>query len=111
MNNSKFIENTLAEEEPIDIEPMLRKRQEEIAKIIEAITSISHSEHWKFLEQKIFQESLNSFVNQLCVEKDDRKIAQLQGKIEILSKYADFKSFSEAYRLELKGLEQKLKGR
>ena len=111
MNNAKIIENSLSEEQPTDIAPMLRVRQEEIAKIIEAINSISQSNHWKFLEDKVFQTSLNSSVNQLCVEKDDRKIAQLQGKIEILSKYADFKGFSEAYRLELKNIEQKLKGR
>ena len=111
MNNAKLTENSLSEEQPADIAPMLRSRQEEIAKIIEAINSISQSNHWKFLEEKVFAASLNSFVNQLCVEKDDRKVAVLQGKIEILSKYADFKGFSEAYRLELKNIEQKLKGR
>ena len=111
MNNSKIIENTLEEEPQADIQPMLRTRQEEIARIIEAIDSISQSNYWKFLEQKVFQTLLNSSVNQLCVEKDDRKVAVLQGKIEILSKYADFKGFSEAYRLELKNIELKLKGR
>ena len=108
MNNAKLVENSLTEEPQADIKPMLRSRQEEIAKIIEAIDSISHSNHWKFLEVKVFQASLNSSVNQLCVEKDDRKVAVLQGKIEILSKYADFKGFSEAYRLELKSIEQKV---
>ena len=91
MNNSKLVENSLTEEPQADIKPMLRSRQEEIAKVIEAIDSISHSNHWKFLEVKVFQASLNSSVNQLCVEKDDRKVAVLQGKIEVLSKYADFK--------------------
>ena len=111
MNNSLLTENSLSEQPQADIQPMLRSRQEEIAKIIEAIDSISQSAYWKFLEDKVFQTSLNSSVNQLCVEKDDRKVAVLQGKIEVLSKYADFKGFSEAYRLELKNIEQKLKGR
>ena len=111
MNNSKIIENSLSEEQPADIAPMLRTRQEEIAKIIEAINSISQSSYWKFLEEKVFAISLNSAVNQICIEKDDRKVAVLQGKIEVLSKYADFKGFSEAYRLELKNIELKLKGR
>lgn len=111
MNNAKLIENSLSEEQLADIQPMLRARQEEIVKIIEAIDSISQSEYWKVLERKVFQVSLNSSVSQLCTEKDDRQVAKLQGKIEVLSKYADFKRFSEAYRLELKNIEQKLKGR
>lgn len=111
MNNAKLTQDSLAEEQPIDIAPMLRTRQEEIARIIEAIDSISHSNHWKLIEEQVFKASLNSAVNQICIEKDDRKVAYLQGKIEVLSKYADFKGFSEAYRLELKNIEQKLKGR
>lgn len=110
MNNAKLTENSLEEQQPADIQPMLRARQEEIAKIIEAIDTLSHSNHWKFLEENVFRAALDSSVNQLCIEKDDRKVAHLQGKIEVLSKYADFKGFSEAYRLELKGIEQKIKG-
>lgn len=109
MNNALYTENSLSEEQPADIKPMLRARQEEIVKIIEAIDSISQSEYWKLLEAKVFQTSLNSCVNQICVEKDDKQVARLQGKIEILSKYADFKGFSEAYRLELKNIERSLK--
>lgn len=109
MNNSKLIENTLTEEPEVDIKPMLRSRQEEIVKIIEAIDSICQSNYWKFLERELFQPILNSSVNQICIESNDRKVAILQGKIEILSKYADFKQFSEAYRMELKKIEQQLK--
>jgi len=109
MNNSKLTENTLSEEPEIDIKPMLRQRQEEIVKIIEAIDSICQSNYWRFLEKEVFQPVLDSSVNQICTEKDDRKVAQLQGKIEVLSKYADFKQFSEAYRLELKKIDQQLK--
>lgn len=111
MNNSKLIEDTLSEDEPvIDRIPMLRTRQEEIVKIIEAIDSISQSSYWKILEGKVFQPVLNSAVNQLCIEKDDKQMRWLQGKIEVLSKYADFKGFGEAYRMELEGIKKNLKG-
>ena len=109
MNNSKLIENTLSEEEPVDVKPMLRARLEKIVKIIEAIDSLAQSDYWKLLENEVFRGSLDSAVNQLCVEKDDRQVARLQGKIEVLSKYADFKGFSEAYRLELDKIRQQLK--
>ena len=111
MNNAKLTENILSEEPQVDREPMLRKRQEKVVKIIEAIDSIAQSEYWKFLEQEVFQSSLNSSVNQLCIEKDSKQVAVLQGKIEVLSKYADFKRFSEAYRMELESIKQQLKGR
>ena len=109
MNNAKLTENTLTEEPEVDVKPMLRQRQEEVVKIIEAIDSISQSNYWKFLERELFQPTLNSAVNQLCTEKDDKKMFWLQGKIEVLSKYADFRMFSEAYRMELKKIEQQLK--
>ena len=111
MNNSQLTQGTLSEVEPADIKPMLRARQEDVAKIIEAIDSISQSNHWKLIEAKVFQPSLNSSVNQLCTENDNQKRDRLQGKIEVLSKYADFKGFSEAYRLELQNIEKQLKGR
>ena len=109
MNNSKLIEDTLSQEEPADVKPMLRARQEKIARIIEAIDSLAQSDYWKLLENEVFKGSLDSAVNQLCVEKDDRQVARLQGKIEVLSKYADFKGFSEAYRLELDRIRKQLK--
>jgi hypothetical protein len=109
MNNSQIIESTLEEEQSIDIAPMLRQRQEEIVKIIEAIDSVSQSSYWKILENSVFQPLLNTMVNQLCTEKDDKQMRWIQGRIDVLSKYADFKAFGEAYRLELKGIEKKLK--
>ena len=109
MNNAKLIENNLAEEQQIDVKPMLRKRQEEIAKIIEAIDAISQSNYWKFLEKEVFVPVLSSSVNQLCNEMDEKKMLRLQGKIEVLNRYVDFKRFSEAYRMELKKVEEQLK--
>jgi len=109
MNNAKLVENLLSEEPQADVKPMLRARQEKIAKIIEAIDSLAQSDYWKLLENEVFKGSLDSAVNQLCVEKDDRQVARLQGKIEVLSKYADFKGFSEAYRLELDRIRKQLK--
>lgn len=111
MNNAKLTENSLQEEEAVDTTPMLRSRQEKIAKIIEAIDSIANSNYWKFLQNEFFLGALDSAVNQICIEKDDRKIASLQGEIRILSKYADFKALSDAYRLELQHIERQLKGR
>lgn len=113
MNNSKLTENqnTLEEEQPADTAPMLRARQERTAKIIEALDAMSQSNFWKILQNELFLPRLDSAVNQLCVEKDNQARDQLQGKIEILSKYSDFKALSDAYRLELQNIDGKLKGR
>ena|SRR3990167_1501665 len=111
MNNSKLTEDVLAEEERVDSGAFLTKRAEELVEIIEAIDQISQSNYYRLLEEKVFQHSLNSLVNQLCNEKDNQKVAWLQGAIAIISKYADFRKFSEAYRLELDRIKQQLKGR
>lgn len=108
MNNAKLTENTLSEEPEVDVKPMLRSRQQEIAALVEAIDAISQSQHWKLIESKVFQGSLAAAVNQVCIETDDRKVAHLQGKIEVLTKYADFKGFSEAYRMELEKIKKQL---
>ncbi len=110
MNNSQILDNVLEEKVEVSNVPLLRKRQEELTGIIEAIDSISQSNYYKLLEKKVFKGLLDSLVNQLCTEKDSQKVAELQGSISILSKYSDFKKFSETYRLELKRTKANLKG-
>ena len=111
MNNAKLTENFFDESDQVDNTPFLRKRLEELTEIIEAIDAVSQSNYYKLLEGKVFQGSLSSLINQLCNEKDSQKVSWLQGAINILSKYADFKKFSEAYRLELERTKEQLKGR
>lgn len=108
MNNSQI---TLTEEPVEDTSPMFRARQEKIAQIIYAIDSICQSEHWKLLEKEVFKPELDSAVNLLCTESDDRKVASLQGEIKVRSKYADFKKLSDMYRMRLQEVKEKLKGR
>ena len=109
MNNAKLTENILEEQPQVDNVPFLHKRQEELVEIIEAIDSVAQSDYYNVLQEKVFRELLNSSINQLCVEKDDKQVAILQGAIAILSKYADFRKFSEIYRLELERIRQQLK--
>lgn len=108
MNNGQ-IQGPLEEEPQVDMSPMLRKRQEEIVSIIEALDHISQSQYWSFLEKNVFKPVLDSAVNQVCIEKDQKKVFHLQGKIEVLNRYADFKQFSDAYRMELKKIDSQLK--
>lgn len=109
MNNAKLVENVFEEEREADTKPFLMKKADELTEIIEAIDAISQSNYYKILEEKVFQGSLQSSINQLVNEKDNQKVAWLQGAIAILSKYADFKKFSEDYRLELQKVKEQLK--
>ena len=111
MNNAKLTENILEEEQEVDKTPFLLERQKELIAIIEAVDSVNQSNYYKFLEGKVFQTSLSLLVNQLCNEKDNQKRDWLQGAIAILSKYSDFKKFSEAYRLELQQVRKQLKNK
>lgn len=109
MNNSDLPDNLFKEEPKVDNKPFLMKRADELTDIIEAIDSISQSNYYKLLEEKVFADSLQSLVNQLVNEKDNQKRDWLQGAIAIMSKYADFRKFSEAFRLELKKVKEQLK--
>lgn len=109
MNNAKLTESILSEEPKVNAKPFLMKRADELTEIIEAIDSISQSNYYKVLEEKVFADSLQSLVNQLINEKDTQKVAWLQGAIAIVSKYADFKKFSDSYRLELQKVKEQLK--
>lgn len=109
MNNAKLTESVLEEEPRVDTKPFLMKRADELTEIIEAIDALSQSEYYKTLEKKVFEGSLQSSINMLLNEKDSQKVAWLQGAIAILSKYADVKKFSEAYRLELQKVKEQLK--
>ena len=59
MNNSYIIkDNILEAPENIDNSPLLRKEEQELLEVIEAIESIRTSNYWKVLEEKVFSREL-----------------------------------------------------
>lgn len=107
MNNAMISRDKLGEIE-IDVKPMLRARETEIQRILEALENIKGSNYWKVLEEDIFSKELANLYHKIKVEKDPPEIYRLQGKLEWVEKYADFDKVISNYRLELQGIRKKL---
>jgi hypothetical protein len=108
MNNSKIaIDNQdVFLEKEIDKTPVLRQKEGELVKIIEAINRVEASESWKVLETFIFADLVGALERRLKTESEKEELNQaeihrLQGQLMWARKFGDFKKLSEVYRSEL----------
>lgn len=110
MNNSKLIiENvSLAEEEVFNKEPLLRQKETELIKMIEALEHVNNSGYWKEIE-KVFIKDFNSLQKQLRNEKNPTEIYRLQGRINQAEKF-DLEPMLQASRQELQNIRKMLNG-
>lgn len=104
MNNSS-IQNTL-EEVKVDNTERLRARENDLIKIIEAITKIAESEEWKVLKEKIFDGVVDNLKRQRDAEVEKKPlngpmIHSINGQLAWAKKYADFIKLADIYKLEL----------
>lgn len=117
MNNSKLaIESiTLAEEKKVDVAPQLRKREEQILKIIEALRGVTQTPEWSTLKAEIFDNLVNVIEKDLKDEakKEDpnpNKLNRLAGQLKWAERYADLSKLETTYRVELSGIRKNLYG-
>lgn len=115
MNNSKIaLDNQgVLEVERVDKTPVLREKEGELVKIIEAINGVANSENWKVLEKYILLDLVANLERRLASEanKDELnqpEIHRLQGQLIWARKFADFKKLSEVYRSELSNVKKQL---
>lgn len=103
MNNAKLAldANTLDEEEPVDLKPMMRERETELAEIIEALENINSSNYWKLLQDKVFSGVVDALARRIAKEKDPTELYRLQGQIVWAAKYMDLNKLAQVYRNEL----------
>ena len=88
MNNSFIIkDNILEAPENIDNSPLLRKEEQELLEVINAIDNIKQSNYWKVLEDKVFNGELSKLQRMLCKEKDPTVMFSLQGQIAGVEKF------------------------
>lgn len=110
MNNAKLtIENVnLEDEKPLDITASLRKREQDIVEVIEALEHIKSSNYWKVLENKVFKGIYHSLLARVVREEKSTEIYRLQGQITWAEKYLDLDKLIAQYRQELSGIRQKI---
>lgn len=101
MNNSITLEETQEERLPV-----LRARESELVKIIEAVGRLSNTTEWSTLKSLVFDGVLESLQKKLASESykmplDEPTIYKLQGQITWAKKYSNLESFADEKRLEL----------
>ncbi len=113
MNNSYIASENLGEEVVIDTTILLRQKQQETIKIVEAISKIATTKEWKELQELIFDKQVERLEKELQHESKANellpaKIYRLQGKIELAKRYSDFYKLAETYKTELNNINLKL---
>jgi hypothetical protein len=93
---------------------LLRGRQEELIKLLDAISKISSSKEWAVLKEIIFDKSLTSIEKQILNEGQAKeintsRIYRLQGEWLWAKHYSDMERFAEGLKLELQNIKNKLK--
>ena len=113
MNNSYLASENLEENIVVDTTVLLRQRQQELLRIIDALGKIAATKEWGELRELIFDKQVQRLEKELQSEsKTDEllpsKIYRLQGKIEWAKRYSDFYKLAETYKIELNQITLKL---
>ena len=96
-----------------DTKVLLRERQTEIRKILEAIDELQQTKGWKTLQEVLFSKSLDAIERQLknealAVKVDTDKIYKLQGEWVWAKQFMDIPSFTKTLKAQLTELNRKL---
>lgn len=115
MNNSKIaLDNQeIITEKTFDKKPMLRARESELVKLIEAIERVAHTSDWQILRNFIFDGLVENLERRLKTEAEKEQlnqpaINQLQGQLLLARKYSDLKKLADVYRSGLLNVRQML---
>lgn len=100
MNNAFALSQTLEEEVPTDISPVLLRRAQDLADAIEAVHNIANSSYWKVLKQYVFDVDLEKARKSLAKEKDPTEMFRFQGEIRALERVS-LERLLEKYQNEL----------
>ena len=115
MNNSKIaLDNQdVITEKTFDKKPILRQKEGDLVKLIEAIERVAHTSDWQILRNFIFDDLTESLERRLNSESgkgelNQPEIYRLQGQLMLARKYSDFKKLADVYRSELSNVRQML---
>lgn len=92
---------------------LLRQREGELARIIEALKTIESSTEWSSLKTDVFDGVLDSLEGRLMSESkkpelNNPEMYRLQGQIQWAKKFANLAILTDSYRLELQRIRQQL---
>lgn len=115
MNNSKIAidEISISLDTPVDNTELLREKESELVRIIEALDRIKDSEEWSSLQTLIFAKVAENLERRLKNESEKLElhgptINQLQGQLLWARKFADLSKLAESYRVDLSNIRKTL---
>jgi len=99
---------------PEEVKVMLRERQTELVKLIEALSKLENSKEWETLKNLVFDKSLANIEKQilntaLAKKIDTDALYKLQGEWAWAKQYNDVGRFGGALKEQLVEIKRKLK--
>lgn len=113
MNNAKLAIDYVEEQFEAEKAPLIRQRQEEVVKIIEALESLVLNGNWKVLKILLFDGLVVALEARLKLEAskkmiDVNELNILNGQLMWAKRYSDLNKLIDVYKLELTQLGDKL---
>lgn len=106
---------SLLEEQVADNKPYMRKREETVLKIIEAIRKVEATQEWSTLKTEVFDSLVVTLEKELRDEAkkenpDAFKLNRLAGQLKWAEKYSELPKLENFFKVELIGLRKQLYG-
>jgi len=107
MNNAKFVVTESSSQLNI---PLLRERETELVRLLEALTNIHNSQYWSTVMNDVLQKDINLIKKKIVEETDTTEIFRLQGILQWTSTHLDLERLITQYRHELTRIKLQLNG-
>lgn len=103
-------------EEPVDNTVLLREKETQLVKIIQALEEIEKNDTWQYLKETIFDGIVESLKKRRDLEVEKKPlngplIHSINGQLEWAKKYSNLTSLASIYRLELSNVRKLLNGK
>lgn len=113
MNNSKIAIDSFSIVDFADTTVILRQRQTELLKIIEALQGVIKTDQWQVLKELMFDGLVESLQRRLQTEASKNElnspeIYRLNGQLLWAKRYSDLNKLTETYKVELNQITKKL---
>ncbi len=93
---------------------LLRERQAELMRLLDALTKLDKSEEWHILKELVFDKSVTSIEKTMINETqrpeiNTNKLYKLQGELDWARKYSDINRFADTLKKQLQEIKDLLK--
>lgn len=115
MNNSQIAKDN-TEEVKDERLTLLREREAQLVRIIDAINGVAQSLDWKTLVKEIFNDVTATLEHRVSVvakakKIDEPELYRLQGQLGWAKKFSNLEELGKALKVELSNVKQQINGK